>query len=80
MQILDWLTTMNGDVIGIVKSDSGNIYIGKGYGIDEELDAESILKYGAKFHLLNQLQAQYEAVVQQNKALQKEIRQLKGEI
>ena len=78
MQILDWLTTMNGDVIGIVKSDSGNIYIGKGYGIDEELDAESILKYGAKFHLLSQLQAQYEAVVQQNKALQQEIRQLKG--
>ena len=80
MQILDWLTTMNGDIIGIIKSDSGNVYIGKGYGIDEELDAESILKYGAKFTLLNTLTAQYEAIVQQNKELQTELRHLKGEI
>lgn len=42
---------MTGDIIGIVKSESGKIYIGVGRGHDEEEDEAFIAKYGAPLHL-----------------------------
>lgn len=46
-----WFTAMTGGIIGIVKSESGKIYIGVGRGHDEEEDEAFIAKYGAPLHL-----------------------------
>ena len=82
MKIISWYTTMQGKVIGIVKTNSGNMYIGTANGFSEVQDAEYIAKYGAKFDLkifedYNRIVAQYNAVVKQNKELQTELNELK---
>lgn len=82
MKIISWYTTMQGHVIGIVKTNSGNMYIGTANGFSEVQDAEYIAKYGAKFDLkifedYNRIVAQYNAVVKQNKDLQTELNELK---
>lgn len=82
MKIISWYTTMQGNVIGIVKTNSGNMYIGTANGFSETQDAEYIAKYGAKFDLTlfeeyNRAIAQYNAVVKQNKDLQTELNELK---
>ena len=74
MKIISWYTTMQGNVIGIVKTNSGNMYIGTANGFSEIQDAEYIAKYGAKFDLkifeeFNRIITQYELVVKQNKEL-----------
>ncbi len=46
-----WFTSLQGTIIGIVKTDSGSLYIGTGNGINEKNDADIIAKYGAKFDL-----------------------------
>ena len=51
MKVISWYTTMQGKVVGIVKTDSGNMYIGTANGFSEQQDAEFIAKYGAKFDL-----------------------------
>ena len=73
---------MQGHVVGIVKTNSGNMYIGTANGFSEVQDAEYIAKYGAKFDLkifedYNRIVAQYNAVVKQNKDLQTELNELK---
>lgn len=82
MKIISWYTTMNGKVVGIVQTNSGNMYIGTANGFSEPQDAEYIAKYGAKFDLCifdeyNRALAQYNAVVKQNKDLQTELLQYK---
>ena len=82
MKIISWYTTMQGKVIGIVKTNSGNMYIGTANGFSEVQDAEYIAKYGAKFDLkifeeFDRITAQYNAVVKQNKDLQTELNELK---
>lgn len=82
MKIISWYTTMQGNVIGIVKTNSGNMYIGTANGFSEIQDAEYIAKYGAKFDLkifeeFNRVVAQYNAVVKQNKELQTELNEFK---
>lgn len=82
MKIISWYTTMQGKVIGIVKTNSGNMYIGTSNNFSEVQDAEYIAKYGAKFDLkifedYNRIVAQYNAVVKQNKDLQTELNELK---
>ena len=82
MKIISWYTTMNGKVVGIVQTNSGNMYIGTANGFSEPQDAEYIAKYGAKFDLrifdeYNRALAQYNAVVKQNKDLQTELLQYK---
>ena len=82
MKIISWYTTMQGNVIGIVKTNSGNMYIGTANGFSETQDAEYIAKYGAKFDLnifeeFDRITAQYNAVVKQNKELQIELNELK---
>lgn len=82
MKIISWYTTMQGKVIGIVKTNSGNMYIGTSNNFSEVQDAEYIAKYGAKFDLkifedYNRIVAQYNAVVKQNKELQTELNELK---
>ena len=84
MKIISWYTTMQGHVIGIVKTNSGNMYIGTANGFSEGQDAEFIAKYGAKFDLkifeeFDRITAQYNAVVKQNKELQTELNILKNE-
>ena len=51
MKIISWYTTMQGKVIGIIKTNSGNMYIGTANGFSEVQDAEYIARYGAKFDL-----------------------------
>ena len=73
---------MQGHVVGIVKTNSGNMYVGTANGFSEVQDAEYIAKYGAKFDLCifdeyNRALAQYNAVVKQNKDLQTELLQYK---
>lgn len=46
-----WFTPMTGGVIGIVKTESGRIYIGLGKGFNEEYDTKFIAQYGSLFHL-----------------------------
>lgn len=46
-----WFTPMTGGVIGIVKTESGRIYIGQGKGQNEADDEKLIAQYGAPFHL-----------------------------
>lgn len=82
MKIINWYTTMQGHVVGIVKTNSGNMYIGTANGFSETQDAEYIAKYGAKFDLkifeeFDRITAQYNAVVKQNKELQTELNELK---
>lgn len=82
MKVISWYTTMQGKVVGIVKTDSGNMYIGTANGFSEQQDAEFIAKYGAKFDLkifddYLMTIAQYNAVVKQNKELQTELNELK---
>ena len=82
MKIISWYTTMNGAVVGIVQTNSGNMYVGTANGHSEKQDAEFIAKYGAKFDLrafdeYNRAIAQYNAVVKQNKDLQTELNELK---
>lgn len=82
MKIISWYTTMNGKVVGIVQTNSGNMYIGTAKYFNEPQDAEYIAKYGAKFDLrifeeYNRALAQYNAVVKQNKDLQTELLQYK---
>ena len=82
MKIISRYTTMNGNVVGIVQTNSGNMYIGTANGFGEPQDAEYIAKYGAKFDLrifdeYNRALAQYNAVVKQNKDLQTELLQYK---
>ena len=82
MKIISWYTTMQGHVVGIVKTNSGNMYVGTANGFSEVQDAEYIAKYGAKFDLkifedYNRIVAQYNAVVKQNKDLQTELNELK---
>ena len=82
MKIISWYTTMQGKVIGIVKTNSGNMYIGTSNNFSEVQDAEYIAKYGAKFDLkifeeFDRITAQYNAVVKQNKELQTELNELK---
>ena len=84
MKIISWYTTMQGNVIGIVKTNSGNMYIGTANGFSEVQDAEYIARYGAKFDLkifeeFNRIITQYESVVKQNKELQTELNILKNE-
>lgn len=84
MKIISWYTTMQGHVVGIVKTNSGNMYIGTANGFSEIQDAEYIAKYGAKFDLkifeeFNRIITQYELVVKQNKELQTELNILKNE-
>lgn len=85
MKIISWYTTMQGNVIGIVKTNSGNMYIGTANGFSETQDAEYIAKYGAKFDLkifeeFDRITAQYNAVVKQNKELQTELNEFKRKI
>jgi len=85
MQIISWYTTMQGHVIGIVKTNNGNMYIGTANGFSEIQDAEYIAKYGAKFDLTlfeeyKRAITQYNAVVKQNKDLQTELNELKRKI
>ena len=49
MKVISWYTTMQGKVIGIVKTNSGKMYIGVANGFSEKQDAEFIATYGAKF-------------------------------
>lgn len=82
MKVISWYTTMQGKVIGIVKTNSGKMYIGVANGFSEKQDAEFIATYGAKFDLkffedYNRAIAQYNAVVKQNKDLQTELNELK---
>ena len=84
MKIISWYTTMQGKVIGIIKTNSGNMYIGTANGFSEVQDAEYIARYGAKFDLkifeeFNRIITQYESVVKQNKELQTELNILKNE-
>ena len=84
MKIISWYTTMQGHVIGIVKTNSNNMYIGTANGFSEVQDAEYIARYGAKFDLkifeeFDRITAQYNAVVKQNKELQTELNILKNE-
>lgn len=49
-----WFSTGYGQTIGIVKchddiTNQDKFYIGRGYGIDEDMDAEHIKDHGAKF-------------------------------
>ena len=46
-----WFTPMTGGVIGIVKTESGRIYIGLGKGLNEEYDTKFIAQYGSPLHL-----------------------------
>lgn len=85
MKIINWYTTMQGHVVGIVKTNSGNMYIGTANGFSETQDAEYIAKYGAKFDLtifeeFDRITAQYNAVVKQNKELQTELNEFKRKI
>ena len=85
MKIISWYTTMQGHVVGIVKTNSGNMYIGTANGFSEVQDAEYIAKYGAKFDLkifeeFDRITAQYNAVVKQNKELQTELNEFKRKI
>lgn len=85
MKIISWYTTMQGHVVGIVKTNSGNMYIGTANGFSEIQDVEYIAKYGAKFDLkifeeFNRITAQYNAVVKQNKELQTELNEFKRKI
>ena len=84
MKIISWYTTMQGKVIGIIKTNSGNMYIGTANGFSEVQDAEYIARYGVKFDLkifeeFDRITAQYNAVVKQNKELQTELNILKNE-
>ena len=84
MKIISWYTTMQGKVIGIIKTNSGNMYIGTANGFSEVQDAEYIAIYGAKFDLkifeeFDRITAQYNAVVKQNRELQTELNILKNE-
>lgn len=84
MKFISWYTTMQGKVIGIIKTNSGNMYIGTANGFSEVQDAEYIARYGAKFDLkifeeFDRITAQYNAVVKQNKELQTELNILKNE-
>ena len=46
-----WFTPMTGGVIGIVKAESGRIYIGLGKGLNEEYDEKFIAQNGSPLHL-----------------------------
>ena len=46
-----WFTPMTGGIIGIVKTESGRIYIGLGKGINEEYDEKFIAQHGSPLDL-----------------------------
>lgn len=80
-----WFSGGCGSTIGIIKcqdqiTDEIKYYIGAAYGIDPDIDAQHIMKYGDKFNLLifdeyKMLVNQYKKLLKQNMELQK---QLKG--
>ena len=46
-----WFTPLTGGIIGIVKTDSGRVYIGTGKGLSESVDEKFIAEYGSPFDL-----------------------------
>lgn len=46
-----WFTPLTGGIIGIVKTDSGRVYIGTGKGLSKSVDEEFIAEYGSLFDL-----------------------------